>query len=107
MAKIVIDAKTDSPSMGELRDGIEAAIDRHFPPFMKRTWEGETLHLTGPGARGTMVLDSGVLKVRAKLKPPASMMRHVIEHKITAAFEEALGKEAILPTETAAETGEA
>ncbi len=91
MADIVIEAETGKTSMDELRSDIDATLDRHFPPFLKRTWEGEVLLISGPGAEGTMILEAGTLKVEAKLRPPASMMRHVIEHKIKRAFDEALG----------------
>ena len=40
------------------------------------------LHLSGPGAKGTVVLEDGRLVGRAHLGPPASMMRPIIEQKI-------------------------
>ncbi len=95
MAKIVIEAETGKSSMDELRADIESSLDRHFPPFLQRTWEGEVLRISGPGAEGTMILVAGTLKVQAKLRPPASMLRQVIEHKIKSAFEDALGAESL------------
>ena len=46
-------------------------------------WEDETLHLTGPGATATVTVEEGNIVGRARLQPPASMMRGLIEEKMT------------------------
>lgn len=56
--------------------------------MLQRRWEGDILRLTGPGAAGTIVLAEGHLIGRADLKPPASLMRALIEQKIRSALEE-------------------
>ena len=97
MANLLIEAETGRSRLDEMRAEIDAMIAKHFSPsLLKCRWEGDVLRLSGPGARGTMVFDTGKLRVRATLKPPASLVRHVIEHKIRAAFADALGPGAIV-----------
>jgi hypothetical protein len=48
------------------------------------------MHLSGPGAKGTVTLEEGRLVGRAHLGPPASMMRPVIEKKITTVMKKAV-----------------
>lgn len=52
---------------------------------------GDVLQLSGPGAKGSIVLDGGQIVGRAELGPPASMMRGLIEQKIGTAMREAAG----------------
>ncbi len=97
MAHLRIEAETGKSSMEDLRADIDAMIAKHFPPgLLECRWDGEILRLTGPGADGTMAFATGLLRVEATLKPPASLVRHVIEHKIKAAFADALGPESII-----------
>ena len=87
---MIIEFNTSKPSMEEIRPSLDAALHKQFPGGMlKRTWDGDVLKLTGPGAEGSIVLDGGKLVGRASLKPPASMMRGAIEEKISAAMKEA------------------
>ena len=84
--------ETSKAGMDEIRDGLEAALKSQFPGGMlKRSWDGDTLKLTGPGASGAITYEDGKLVGRADLKPPASMMRAVIEEKIGAAMKVAAG----------------
>ncbi len=53
--------------------------------------EGDVLHLSGPGAEGTISFEPGKLVGRARLAPPASMMRPVIEQKVGGAMRTAAG----------------
>lgn len=79
-------------SMEELRGALNAALQREFPGgLLQRRWEGDVLHLSGPGAKGTIALDGGKLVGRADLAPPASLMRAMIEQKMGAALKDAAG----------------
>lgn len=90
MSDLVIEIETSKESMAEAHDVLDAALQKQFPGGMlKRSWNGNVLELSGPGAAGAIVLENGKLVGRASLKPPASMMRGVIEEKITAAMKEA------------------
>jgi hypothetical protein len=58
--------------------------------MLKWRWEGDVMHLSGPGAKATIVLEEGRLIGRAELGPPASLMRPVIEQKISQAMKKAV-----------------
>ena len=76
----------------ELREALNAAFLREFPGgLLQRRWEGDVLYLSGPGAKGTIVLQEGRLIGRAELTPPASLMRAMIEQKVGAALKDAAG----------------
>ena len=78
--------------MDELRPALDAALAEQFPGGMlRRQWEGDVLRLSGPGAKGTIVLAGGRLVGEAELTPPASLMRATIEQKIGAALSKAAG----------------
>ncbi|MEO1085450.1 MAG: polyhydroxyalkanoic acid system family protein [Acidobacteriota bacterium] len=82
--------ETAKLSMDDIKSALDAALKKEFPGGMLgRTWEGDVLKLSGPGASGSIQLESGALVGRAQLKPPASMMRAVIEEKISAAMKTA------------------
>ena len=83
MSELTVEVVTAKQSMAELREVIDAGLKAEFPGgMMKWHWEGDVLHLSGPGAKGTVVLEGGRLVGRANLAPPASLMRPVIEQKI-------------------------
>ncbi len=89
MSDLTIEVETAKSSMAELRPKIDAGLQAAFPGGMlKWRWEGEVLHLSGPGARGTVVLEAGRLIGRANLSPPASMMRPIIEQKIRSVMQQ-------------------
>ena len=91
MSQITIEFDTTKSSMSEIRPILEAALQKQFPGGMlKRKWDGDVLVLSGPGASGSITLEDGKLVGRADLKPPASMMRAVIEEKVTSAMKEAV-----------------
>ncbi len=91
MSQITIEFDTTKSSMSEIRPILESALQKQFPGGMlKRKWDGDVLVLSGPGASGSITLENGKLVGRADLKPPASMMRPVIEEKVTAAMQEAV-----------------
>jgi hypothetical protein len=82
MSELTIEVET-SKSMEDLRPVLDAGLKEEFPGGMlKWSWEGDVMHLTGPGAKATVALESGKLVGRAHLGPPASLMRPVIEQKI-------------------------
>ncbi|MEM8930662.1 MAG: polyhydroxyalkanoic acid system family protein, partial [Acidobacteriota bacterium] len=82
--------ETAKSGMAEAHDALDAALQRQFPGGMlKRSWNGDVLELSGPGASGSIIFEDGKLIGRASLKPPASMMRAVIEEKVGAAMREA------------------
>jgi hypothetical protein len=88
MAELVIDVPAATATMAELRPRLDAAFAEHFPGGMlQRRWEGDVLHVWGPGAKGTIVLEGGRLVGRAELGPPASLMRPLIEKKISSVLE--------------------
>jgi hypothetical protein len=83
MSDLTIEVETAKSSMGEIRPAIDAGLKEEFPGGMlKWSWDGDVLHLSGPGAKGTLTLEGGRLVGRAHLGPPASLMRPVIEQKI-------------------------
>jgi len=85
MTELVIEVVTVRTSMTELRPILDAALQREFPGGMlQRRWNGEVLELSGPGAQGTIVLEAGRIVGRATLRPPASLMRALIEQKVGA-----------------------
>ena len=84
MSDLTIEVPTAKTSMQELRAALDAGLKEEFPGGMlKWSWEGDVMNLSGPGAKGTIVLEDGRLVGRAHLGPPASMMRPVIEKKIS------------------------
>jgi hypothetical protein len=83
MSELVLEVPTARPSMAEVRPALDAALQQQFPGGMlRRRWEGDVLHLSGPGAEGTITFEGGKLVGRAHLGPPASLMRPMIEQKI-------------------------
>ncbi|HXU44732.1 MAG TPA: polyhydroxyalkanoic acid system family protein [Thermoanaerobaculia bacterium] len=90
MSDLTIETPAAKSSMADLRPALDAALKANFPGGMlKWSWDGDVCHLTGPGAKGTIVLEEGKLVGRAHLAPPASMMRSVIEQKISTAMKKA------------------
>ena len=90
MSDLTIEVETAKASMEDLRPALDAALKEAFPGGMlKWRWEGDIMHLSGPGAQATIVLEDGRLVGRAQLKPPASLMKPVIEQKISAAMKKA------------------
>jgi len=78
--------------MEELRPRLEKAFQEQFPGGMlQRKWNGDVLELSGPGAQGAIRLDGGRLVGEAQLSPPASLMKGIIEQKVSAALKKALG----------------
>jgi len=91
MSEMTLEVAT-ARSIEELREALNAAFQRQFPGGMlQRRWEGDVLHLSGPGAKGTIVLEPGRLIGRAELAPPASLMKGIIEQKVGAALKDAAG----------------
>lgn len=87
MADLLIELEVDDDSMDAVRPRLDAALTKNFPGGMlQRRWDGDVLHLTGPGAKGTITYDGGKLIGRASLKPPASLMKTMIEEKISGAM---------------------
>ena len=88
MADLTIEVPTALGSMEEVRPRLDAALAQQFPGGMlQRRWEGDVLHVWGPGAKGTITFEGGVLVGRAELGPPASLMKGLIEQKIAAALQ--------------------
>lgn len=85
MHDLLIEVATVRTTMSELRPQLDAALQKEFPGGMlQRRWNGDVLELSGPGAQGTVVLEAGRIVGRATLRPPASLMRALIEQKIGA-----------------------
>jgi hypothetical protein len=90
MSQLTIEVETAKPSMEEIRPVLDESLKKEFPGGMlKWRWEGDVMHLSGPGAKATIVLQEGRLVGRAELGPPASLMRPVIEQKISQAMKKA------------------
>ena len=91
MSDLTIEVPTAKTSMEELRPVLDAGLKEEFPGGMlKWTWEGDVMHLSGPGAKATIMLEAGRLIGRAQLGPPASLMRPVIEKKISSVMKKAV-----------------
>jgi hypothetical protein len=87
MAELIIEVPTGSTAMSEVKPRLDEALAAQFPGGMlQRRWEGDVLHVSGPGARGTITLEAGRLVGRAELSPPASLMKGIIEQKISSAM---------------------
>ncbi|MEM6794483.1 MAG: polyhydroxyalkanoic acid system family protein [Acidobacteriota bacterium] len=92
MSELNLKFPTGRQSMDEIRPALDAALKATFPGgMMKSRWEGDVLHLSGPGAEGSIVLEGGELVGRATLKPPASMMKTVIEEKMSKVMQASAG----------------
>jgi hypothetical protein len=90
MSDLTIEVETAKSSMEEIRPTLDAGLEAEFPGGMlKWRWEGEVMHLSGPGASATIVYEPGKLVGRAHLKPPASLMKPVIEKKISSVMKKA------------------
>jgi len=90
MSDLMIEVETAKPSMEAIRPALDAGLKEAFPGGMlKWQWKGDVMHLSGPGAQATIVLEDGRLVGRAHLKPPASLMRPVIEQKISSVMKKA------------------
>ena len=90
MSDLTIEVETAKPSMEEIRPALDEGLKEAFPGgLLKWRWEGDVMHLSGPGAQATIVLEDGRLVGRAHLKPPASMMKPVIEQKISSVMKKA------------------
>src|SRR5436309_4171360 len=90
MSDLTIEVSTAKSSMEEVRPALDAGLKREFPGGMlKWRWEGDVMHLSGPGATATIALEDGRLVGRAHLKPPASLMKPVIEQKISSVMKTA------------------
>lgn len=91
MSDLRIEFETAKGNMAEIRPALDEALRREFPGGMlQRRWEGDILHLSGPGAKGTIALEGNRLVGSAELSPPASLMRGMIEGKIGAAMKSAV-----------------
>lgn len=92
MSDVTIEVPTAKGGMGEVRAALDAALAKEFPGGMLgRRWEGDVLQLSGPGATGSIVFEDGKLVGRARLGPPASLMRGLIEQKVGSAMRVAAG----------------
>jgi len=90
MSDLTIEVETAKSTMEEIRPALDAGLQEEFPGGMlKWHWEGDVMHLSGPGAKATIAYESGKLVGRASLKPPASMMKPVIEKKISSVMKKA------------------
>ncbi len=87
MNEVKIEVVTKFQSVTEMRPVLDAALQEQFPGGMlRRRWDGDVLRLSGPGAEGSITFESGRVVGLASLRPPASLMRVLIEGKISAAL---------------------
>ncbi|MCH9650114.1 MAG: polyhydroxyalkanoic acid system family protein [Deltaproteobacteria bacterium] len=91
MSNLVLEEKTSKASMDDHRSALDSALKEQFPGGMlKSQWQGDVLELSGPGAKGTIVLQGDQLVGKATLSPPASLMARMIEEKITTVLKKAV-----------------
>lgn len=84
MSDLRLEFPTSKTSMEDIRPHLDAVLEEQLPGgMMTSRWEEDVLHLHGPGARGTVVLDGDKLVGRAILRPPATLLRPMIEQKMT------------------------
>lgn len=92
MNELTIEVPTAKSGMAEIRPALDAALAKEFPGgLLGRKWDGDVLKLSGPGAQGSIAFEGGMLVGRARLGPPASMMRGMIEQKVGSAMRVAAG----------------
>ncbi len=93
MKKLDYKLATGDTDAGEVRAVLEEAISDHFVDgYMRHDWDGDVLRLSGPGARGSIVHESGQLRLKAILRPPASFVHGLIRRKIEAALADVAAK---------------
>jgi Putative polyhydroxyalkanoic acid system protein (PHA_gran_rgn) len=91
MSDLTIEVPAPTTTIEQLRPRLDTFLKEEFPGGMlKWSWEGDVMHLSGPGAKATIALEGGQLVGRAHLGPPASLMRPVIEKKITVVMKKAV-----------------
>ena len=91
---IEITVPTERTSMAEAQAAIDEAVATLFPGGMLSShWEGEILHLSGPGADATLELEPGRFVGRGRLGPPASFMHDAIVAKVTDVLRRVAGGE--------------
>ena len=83
MHELSIEVPTVLQRLVDARNDLDQALADTFPPgLLQSRWQDDTLHLSGPGAVATVTLEGGLLVGKARLEPPASMMRGMIEEKM-------------------------
>lgn len=93
VSDIEIVVPTKKTSMAEARSALDEAVAALFPGgLLSSHWEGETLHLSGPGASATLELEPGRFVGRGRLSPPASFMEDAIVSKVTDALQQVAGE---------------
>lgn len=92
MSEIHLEFPTATTSMAEVRPLLDEALREEFPGgMMKSHWEDDVLHLNGPGAEGTVTHEGDKIVGRATLRPPATLMKPVIEKKMNQVLGKAAG----------------
>jgi len=108
MSAVEIVIPTTKTSMSLIRPALDGALKEMFPGGMLQwRWEGDVMHLKGPGATGTVTLEANNLVGRADLAPPASLMRPIIENKVSEALRRAASAMAAPSPENAPDAGSA
>lgn len=90
MARLILREATAKTDMAEVRPKLDQMMSTSLDStLVSHHWQGDVLHLSGPGARGQVTYEPGELVVNARLSLPASLFRSVIEQKLRAALHEA------------------
>lgn len=89
MAKIDIDRK-HSKSVADVKAGIDGMMDRMKQMGVETTWQGDTLHVKGPGVKGTVAVTNASVAIKLDLGLPASLMKGKIEEKIIRGLDKGL-----------------
>ena len=89
MARFVIDHPAPPGGWDEVRPRLKTALAGELPVRLEERWDGDSLHLSGAGARASIRVVDGHLRAEADLRPPASFFRGVIERELRHAMQRA------------------
>ena len=87
MSELRLEMDTEK-TLEEVRPLLESALEEASADWFGHTWDGDVLRLSGPGARGTVVVDDGRVRLRVRLSLPASLFRREIEKQLKKAMRE-------------------
>ena len=91
MASIRI-RRRHTDNQDDARKKIEDAIGPQVAKFgLKKTWDGDTLKVSGKGVKGTLTVGDGDININMKLGMPASMFSSKIENELNSELNKAFG----------------
>ena len=90
MSKVRIEVATDK-TLDDVRPQLESALEKASGDLFDYSWDGDVLKLSGPGARGRMIVEDGCARLKVRLSLPASLFRSEIEKKLEKAMNRLFG----------------